>query len=155
MITLTAHLNVVAFAEVANGLSREDSERVAAAFPDLFASAFRFYGVTGAAEAAEDDAAPPKPGPAKARKPKASPTVDKGALASAVFAYVRAFPNVRAEEVEVTAPDGMDAKTWNRVLRGFLERFVADGKMYADGERRGRRYKVAVKAAEPEEGAAE
>ena len=90
------------------------------------------------------------PGPVKAREPKAAPAVDKGALAVQVFAYVRAFPNVRAEEVKVTAPDGMDAKAWNRMLRGILEKFVTDGKMYADGERRGRRYKVAVKATEPE-----
>ena len=138
-----------AFDSICNRLSLEDAEKIAAAYPALFIGAFVFDGAADAPEA------PPKPGPAKAREPKASPTVDKGALASAVFAYVRAFPNVRAEEVEVTAPDGMDAKTWNRVLRGFLEKFVTDGKMYADGERRGRRYKVAVKATEPEEGAAE
>ena len=149
MINLTAHLNVVTFAEVANGLSREDSERVAAAFPDLFASAFVFPGA-----GPSDSVSPPKPGPAKAREPKASPPIDKEALAAQVFAYVKSFPNVRAEEVEVTALDGMDAKAWNRMLRGILERFVTDGKMYADGERRGRRYKVAAKVAQ-EEGAAE
>jgi len=130
-----------------DAMSDEEIEPIAAAHPVL-----RKCLVPVGAEVVAMAGAP-APGPAKAREPKASPTVDKGALASAVFAYVRAFPNVRAEEVEVTAPDGMDAKTWNRVLRGFLERFVADGKMYADGERRGRRYKVAVKAAEPEEGA--
>lgn len=129
-----------------DAMSDEEIEPIAAAHPVL-----RKCLVPVGAEVVAMASAP-TPGPVKAREPKASPTVDKGAAASAVFAYVRAFPNVRAEEVEVTAPDGMDAKAWNRMLRGILEKFVTDGKMYADGVKRGRRYKVAVKATatEPE-----
>lgn len=148
-MNLIATLTREAFNEACAALPQADADTIAETYPHLFSAYFTY-------NARAADARPAaSPGPAKAREPKASPTVDKGALASAVFAYVRAFPNVRAEEVEVTAPDGMDAKTWNRVLRGILEKFVTDGKMYADGERRGRRYKVAVKATEPEEGAAE
>ena len=130
------------FDAIVREMTDDEAAAFAAAGRPQFAPCFTL-GVVGSVPLAN-------PGPAKAREPKAAPAVDKGALAVQVFAYVRAFPNVRAEEVEVTAPDGMDAKTWNRMLRGILERFVADGKMYADGERRGRRYKVAAKAAEPE-----
>ena len=40
MINLTAHLNLIKFSEIARALTREESERVAAAFPALFAPAF-------------------------------------------------------------------------------------------------------------------
>lgn len=133
------------FDNILRSMSDEDAASFAATNRTTFASCFSLSAPGGGTA----DARAASPGPAKAREPKAAPTVDKGAAASAVFAYVRAFPNVRAEEVEVMAPDGMDAKAWNRMLRGILEKFVTDGKMYADGERRGRRYKVAAKA-EPE-----
>lgn len=130
------------FDAIVREMTDDEAAAFAAAGRPQFAPCFTL-GVVGGVPLAN-------PGPAKAREPKAAPAVDKGALAVQVFAYVRAFPSVRAEEVEVSAPDGMDAKAWNRMLRGILEKFVTDGKMYADGERRGRRYKVAVKATEPE-----
>ena len=142
----TAFLTRDNFDTACAAASQGQADAIARAFPDVF----KAYVDLVPSEEIEMRSA--SPGPAKAREPKAAPTVDKEALTAQVFAYVRAFPNVRAEEVEATAPDGMDAKAWNRMLRGILEKFVTDGKMYADGERRGRRYKVAVKASatEPE-----
>ena len=145
-MNLIATLTREAFNEACAALCQEDADIIAETYPNLFAAYFTY-------NARAADARPASPGPAKAREPKAAPAIDKEALAAQVLAYVDRIPNQRGEDIALavgpTVPRD-EAQSFARTVRGILEKFVTDGKMYADGERRGRRYKVAVKATEPE-----
>lgn len=134
--------------------SQEDADRIVETFPDMFRPYLQF-----AAAPAEPA---PKPGPVKARLARAdveSWFLNKEALATRLVDYVAHNPNKRGEEIatfvynSVESADRGDFKAFSRIARDILEKFVTDGKMYADGERRGRRYKIA--APKQEEGAAE
>ena len=141
-----------AFDSICLRMSLDDAEKLASAYPALFIGAIVFGGD-------DTEAAPPKPGPAKAREPKASsgPQIDKAVVADRLWNYVTANSGKRGEEavsfVYNSMADRGDLKAFSRIARDILEKFVTDGKMYADGERRGRRYKIA--APKQEEGAAE
>ena len=146
-MNLIATLTREAFNEACAALPQADADIIAETYPHLFSAYFTY-------NARAADARPTaSPGPAKAREPKAAPAVDKEALAAQVFAYVAHNSGRRGEDIALAVGPSVprdEAQSFARTVRGILERFVADGKMYADGERRGRRYKVAVKATEPE-----
>jgi hypothetical protein len=74
MINLTAHLNLIKFSEIANGLPREDAERVATAFPDMFKDAIEF----GPAKEPTPKGEPAGPRVAKVRPAKSEAPIDKG-----------------------------------------------------------------------------
>ena len=142
-----------AFDSICNRLSLEDAEKIAAAYPALFIGAFVFDGAADAPEA------PPKPGPAKVREPKATPVIDKASLDAAVLACVAESPSQRSATIAAflynPAHHGDDDKRFGDLVRSSLTRLVSAGKVYQDGTRKNARFKVAVKATEPEEGTAE
>jgi len=138
-----------------DAMSDEEIEPIAAAHPVL-----RKCLVPVGAEVVAMASAP-APGPAKAREPKASsgPTVDKASLDASVLACVAESPGQRSATIAAflynPARHGDDDKRFGDLVRSSLTRLVSAGKVYQDGTRKNARFKVAVKAAEPEEGAAE
>jgi hypothetical protein len=151
--SLTAILTRPAFNDACASLSQEDADTIAQTFPQMFRDAMTFGPFN------LGTVAPPRPSPVKAREPKASsgPAIDKAVVADRLWNYVTANSGKRGEEavsfVYNSMADRGDFKAFSRIARDVLEKFVTDGKMYADGERRGRRYKIV--APKQEEGAAE
>lgn len=140
------------FDNILRSMSDEDAASFAATNRTTFASCFSL----SAPGSGTTDARPTaSPGPAKAREPKApsGPAIDKAALTSRVWDHVLDHPGRRGEDIVASLENGEDSKAFSRVVRDILEKFVTDGKMYADGERRGRRYKIATP--KQEEGTAE
>lgn len=141
-----------AFDSICNRLSLEDAEKIAAAYPALFIGAFVFDGAPAAPEVTT------RPGPAKAREPKAPPIIDKASLDASVLACVAESPGQRSATIAAflynPARHGDDDKRFGDLVRSSLTRLVSAGKVYQDGTRKNARFKAAVKV-EPEEGAAE
>ena len=128
-----------------DAMSDEEIEPIAAAHPVL-----RKCLVPVGAEVAAMASAP-APGPAKAREPKASPTVDKASLDAAVLARVADLPDQRSATIASVLYDparhGDDDKRFGDIVRASLTRLVTAGKVYQDGTRKNARFKA--KAAPP------
>ena len=147
-MNLIATLTREAFNEACAALPQADADIIAETYPNLFAAYFTY-------NARAADARPAaSPGPAKAREPKASSGVpiNKTALLSAVALAMARFPNLRAEDyVAKLEPSdyGATADTIGPAVKKACEALVSSKAAYCEGNGRGRRYKVAVKA-EPE-----
>lgn len=150
MINLTAHLNLIKFSEIARALTREESERVAAAFPALFAPAFEF-----GAEAPTTPE-PIEPRVAKAKPATAAPPIDKDAVKAAALNDVRRNPASKAEDVTARlfnpATDG-NRETFGKAVKAALEALVDEALLSCEGERRGRKYTLMTPRVDPQESA--
>lgn len=134
MINLTAHLNLIKFSEIANGLPREDAERVATAFPDMFKDAIEF----GPAKEPTPKDEPTGPRVAKVRPAKSEAPIDKGHVRELCLLYVREHPASKSEDVATAL--GLPGQA----VKAALEALVTDGALTHNGvERRGRKYMVA------------
>jgi hypothetical protein len=152
MINLTAHLNLIKFSEIANGLPREDAERVATAFPDMFKDAIEF----GPAKEPTPKGEPAGPRVAKVRPAKANVSIDKDAVKVAALDDIRRNPASKAEDVTARlfnpATDG-DRETFGKTVKWALEAMVDDTLLSCEGARRGRKYTVMTPRAVPQEAA--
>ena len=151
-MNLIATLTREAFNEACAALPQADADIIAETYPNLFSAYFTY-------NARAADARPAaSPGPAKAREPKATPTVDKASLDASVLACVAESPGQRSATIAAflynPARHGDDDKRFGDLVRSSLTRLVSAGKVYQDGTRKNARFKAAVKV-EPEEGAAE
>ena len=135
------------FDNILRSMSDEDAASFAATNRTTFASCFSL----SAPGSGTADVRPASPGPAKAREPKASPTVDKASLDAAVLARVADLPDQRSATIASVLYDparhGDDDKRFGDIVRASLTRLVTAGKVYQDGTRKNARYKA--KAAPP------
>lgn len=137
------------FDNILRSMSDEDAASFAATNRTTFASCFSL----SAPGSGTADVRPAIPGPVKAREPKASPAIDKTALAVEVEALMVRTPNLRAEDyvAKIDPTDfGATAETIGPAVKKACEAMVSSKAAYCEGNGRGRRYKVAVKATEPE-----
>lgn len=140
MISLSARVNIIKFTEVANGLPREDAERIAGAFPDLFRDALVF-----GAEVPNSE-----PPPVAKSVPRSAP-VDMTALTSTLHLLMAATPRLRSEDYAAkVAPSDYraTAETIKPAVKKALEQLVTNKLAYCEGDGRGRRYWLATKPAE-------
>lgn len=148
-----AEIDDAAFANCCESLPPDVKERIAGAFPSYFTAAFVFPG-GGVA-----DVRPASPGPAKAREPKATPTVDKASLDAAVLARVADLPDQRSATIAAFLYDparhGDDDKRFGDLVRASLTRLVTAGKVYQDGTRKNARFKAKAAPAHQEDGGTE
>jgi hypothetical protein len=140
MIQVPSVLDRPRFLSALDAMSDEEIEPIAAAHPML-----RKCLVPVGAEVAPM-ATPPAPGPAKVREPKAGP-VDTGRLRMFLVDTLDRFPKLRAEDYAAkTDPSafGATAETIGPAVKKALEALVSSKAAYCEGEKRGRRYWLAV-----------
>ena len=150
MINLTAHLNLIKFSKIARALTREESERVAAAFPDMFKDAIEF----GPAKEPTPKDEPTGPRVAKVRPAKSEAPIDKGHVRELCLLYVREHPASKAEDVAAAlhAPP-YDREAFGKAVKAALESLVDSKALSCEGERRGRKYTIMTPRVDPQEAA--